>query len=221
MKVFAIVPTGRMESGEGSLGAGILARADVRCVCLAPDAQIVERLAVQEPPDLLIVDVDTPGFPALHTIRSLRKFSAYMLVPIFAVSERDWSAEAKTAGASHFLKKPIHPQEMEEAVAKFVKPVTRKAPRKGLRGPCVVSKGGVKIEGRICDVSIGGAQVTLPDKLPLGAMVRLGFALVLQKNPHIIQCNARVVREVPGGYGLAFCQLDVTARSLLQAFAKS
>ncbi len=221
MKVFAIVPSDRLEVGGGGSTAGILARSEVRCVCLKPEAELVDRLALQEPPDLLIVDTDTPGFAALHAIRSLRKFTEYMLVPIVAISERDWSAEAKAAGASLFLRKPLNPQELEDAVAKFVKPVTRKAPRKGLRGPCVVSKGGVKIEGRICDVSIGGAQVTLPDKLPIGAMVRLGFAVILQKTPHIIQCNARVVRAVPGGYGLAFCQLDVTSRSLLQAFAKT
>jgi len=201
--------------------SGILIRGDVDCTCAPPGQDFVDNLVIEGPPDLLVLDADTPDFPAMHTVRALRRLPSFMLVPIFVISDRDWSAEARVAGATHFLKKPVETRELEEAVGKYVKPVVRKAQRKGLKGPCVISKGGVKMEGRVCDVSVGGAQVSLQDKLPLGAMVRLGFALVLQRNPHVIHCNARVVREVAGGYGLAFLQMDVQSRSLLTAYLKN
>jgi CheY-like chemotaxis protein len=221
MRVIAVLPEAKNDCSVCGLGVGFLARKEIDCRCLQPDHDLVDQLVVGEPPDLVMLDADTPAFAALHAVRSLRRFSNFMLVPIFVLSERDWAKEAKAAGATAFFKKPIEVTEMEDAVAKHVRPVVRKALRRGIRGPCVVSKGGVKYEGRICDVSVNGAQVLITGKLPLGAMVHLGFAVVIQKNPHIIKCNARVVREVPGGYGLAFCALDVSSRSLLVAYSKN
>jgi CheY-like chemotaxis protein len=221
MRVIAVLPEATTDWNACGLGVGVLARKEIDCLRVPPSHGLVDQLVVGDPPDLVMLDADTPAFAALHAVRSLRRFSNFMLTPIFVVSERDWSNEAKAAGATAFFKKPIDVTEMEEAVAKHVRPVTRKAPRRGIRGPCVVSKGGVKYEGRICDVSVNGAQVSVNGQLPLGAMVHLGFAVVIQKNPHIIKCNARVVREVPGGYGLAFCALDVSSRSLLVAYSKS
>ena len=221
MEMIAVVLGDEQNCLKCGVRVGVLARGDVSCRCERPDADLVDRLAVLPAPDLLLLDADLPGFPALHAIKTLRRFTGYMLTPVFVVSERDWSAEAKAAGATAFLRKPVNELELEEAVSKYVKPAVRKAPRKGLRSPCVVTKGGLKIEGRLCDVSLSGAQVALTERLPVGSMIHLGFAVVLQKNPHIIKCNARVVREVPGGYGLAFCQLDPSSRSLLNAYAKA
>jgi CheY-like chemotaxis protein len=221
MQMIAVVSGEERDCTRCGVKAGVLARGDVACRCERPDADLVDRLAVLPAPDLLLFDADLPGFPALHAVKTLRRFTGYMLTPIFVVSERDWSAEARAAGATVFLKKPVDLVELEEAVSKFVKPAVRKAPRKGLRSPCVVTKGGLKIEGRLCDVSLSGAQVALAERLPVGSMIHLGFAVILQKSPHIIKCNARVVREVPGGYGLAFCQLDPSSRSLLNAYSKS
>lgn len=221
MKMIALVSSDERECSRCGVHVGVLARGEVSCRCERPDADAVDRLALLPAPDLLLVDADVPGFPVLHFLRTLRRFSAYMLTPIFVVSERDWSDEARAAGATVFLRKPVSEAELEEAVSKFVRPSVRKAPRKGLRSPCVVTKGGLKIEGRLCDVSLSGAQVALAERLPVGSMIHLGFAVVLQRNPHIIKCNARVVREIPGGYGLAFCQLDPSSRSLLNAYSKA
>lgn len=221
LKVFAIVSGTSVEDAAFAIGDGILARSDIRCVCIAPEAELAGRLAAMEAPDLLILDMDIPGFNALHVVRGLRNFVSYMSLPIFVVSGRDCGTEAKAAGATHFFTKPVVTAEMEYAFGKYVKSAVRKAARKRLRGLCAVSKSGVKVQGRMRDISLGGAQVATSDRLPVGAMVKLGFAVILQNDPHIIRCNARVVREVAGGYGLAFCQLDGPSRSLLQAIEKS
>ncbi len=221
IKVFAIVPGTSLEGTPFGTGGGVLARSDIRCVCISPEHELAGRLAAMEPPDLLVLDMDTPGFSALHTVRALRNFPSYTRLPIFVVSDRDHGAEAKAAGATHFLMKPIAPAEMEYALGKFVNSIVRKASRRGLRGLCAVSKSGVKVQGRMRDISLGGAQVAVSERLPMGAMVKIGFAVIIQNTPHVIQCNARVVREVPGGYGLAFCQLDVASRGLLRALEKS
>jgi DNA-binding response OmpR family regulator len=220
MRIIAVAANNPETHRACGLQAGVLARSEVRCHVKDPGPDFVDNLVIEGPPDLLLIDADTPDFPAMHTIRALRRLPSFMLAPIFVLSSRDWSAEARAAGATLFLQKPVEPHALDEAIGKHVKPVVRKAPRKGLKGPCVVSKGGVKMEGRVCDVSVSGAQVSLQGKLPIGAMVRLGFALVVQRNPHVIHCNARVVREVPGGYGLAFLQLDVQSRSMLMAYLK-
>jgi len=221
MRMVVVISASSAEAQQCGVGVGILARTDIRCERVHPEDTLVDRLVLQAAPDLLLLDADLPGFHAFQAVKALRGFQAFMLLPIFIVSGLDRAEEAKVAGATQFFKKPVDGREMEEALARHIKPVLRKAPRKGLKGPCVVSKGGLKLEGRISDVSILGAQVSVADKLPLGAMVQLGFALLMMRTPHVIRVNARVVREVPGGYGLAFSALDQQTRGLIAAYAKA
>lgn len=221
MRVVAIVSPNPEEAQKCAVGVGILSRGDIRCERIQPEAELVDQLVLREPPDLLLLDADLPEYDPFQTIRTLRRFQSFMLTPIFVCASPDGAEQARLAGATLFLRKPVPMKDMEEALARHVKPVLRKAPRKSLRGPCVVSKGGRKLEGRISDVSVLGAQVTMNDKIPLGTLVQLGFALMVQHSPHVIRVNARVVREVPGGYGLAFSALDQEARSLISAYAKT
>ncbi len=221
MRVVAVASVNPQEARAIGLGLGLLARADLRVEHVQPEETLVDRLVLQDPPDLLLLDADMARFQPFLAIKALRRFSAFMLLPIFVVSEVDRAEDARTAGATRFFRKPVQEKDLEDALARYVKPVLRKAPRKGLRGPCVVSKGGLKYEGRISDVSILGAQVVVSDRIPVGTMIQLGFALIMQKTPHVIRVNARVVREVPGGYGLAFSALDQQARGLIAAFAKA
>lgn len=221
MRIVVVVSANSAEAQQCGIGVGILARTDIRCERVHPEDTLVDRLVLQAAPDLLLLDADLPCFHAFQAVKALRGFQAFMLLPIFVVSGVDRTEEARAAGATQFFKKPVDEREMEEALARHVRPVLRKAPRKGLKGPCVVSKGGVKLEGRISDVSILGAQVSVADRLPLGAMVQLGFALLMMRTPHVIRVNARVVRQVPGGYGLAFSALDQQTRGLIAAYAKA
>ncbi len=221
MHLVAVVSNISTEAQSCGLGVGLLARTDIRCERVHPEDTLVDRIVLNPPPDLLLLDADLPGFHAFKAVKALRNFQAFMLTPIFVASGADRTEEARVAGATQFFRKPVEGKELEEALARHVKPVLRKAPRKILKGPCVVSKGGLKIEGRISDVSILGAQVSLANKLPLGAMVQLGFALLMMRTPHVIRVNARVVREIPGGYGLAFSALDQETRSLIAAYAKA
>lgn len=221
MRVLAVVSENLEEAQHCGYGVGLLARGDIVCERLHPEDTLVDRLVLREPPDLLMLDGDLSGFHALHVMRTLRKFQAYMLTPIFFFSSADRAEEARSSGATCSFRKPVAGKDLEEALLRHVKPIVRKAPRKGLKGPCVVTKGGLKLEGRITDISILGAQVVVMDKLPIGALVQLAFALILQKTPHVIRVQGRVVREVPGGYGLAFSALDQQARSLITAYAKA
>jgi CheY-like chemotaxis protein len=220
VRVLAVVSENLEEAQNSGFGVGLLARGDIACERLQPEETLVDRLVLREPPDLLMLDADLPGFHALHVMRTLRRFQAYMLTPIFLSASADLAEEGRVAGATCVFRKPVAIKDLDEALARHVKPIARKAPRKGLKGPCVVTKGGLKIEGRISDISILGAQIVVMDKLPVGALVQLAFALVLQKTPHVIRVQGRVVREVPGGYGLAFSALDQQARSLITAYAK-
>jgi CheY-like chemotaxis protein len=221
MRVVAVVSSNPEEAQRCGFGVGLLARGDIACERLQPEETLVDRLVLREPPDLLMLDADLPGFNALHMMRTLRRFQAYMLTPIFLFASAELTDDGRNSGATCVFRKPVALKDVEEALARHVKPMARKAPRKGLKGPCVVTKGGLKIEGRITDISILGAQIVVMDKLPQGALVHLAFALMLQKTPHVIRVQGRVVREVPGGYGLAFSALDQQARSLITAYAKT
>jgi CheY-like chemotaxis protein len=221
MKVLAVVSGNPEEARNCGLGLGPLAREDATCERVQPTETLVDRLVLQRIPELLVLDADLEGFQAFQTVKTLRTFSAFMLLPIFVFSSKDRSQEAQAAGATQFLAKPVQIKDLEEALARHVKPLQRKAPRKSLKGPCVVTKGGLKLEARIADVSVGGAQVEVANPIPLGAMVQVGFALMIQSVPQVVRINARVVRQVPGGYGVAFSALDQQTRSLIAAYARS
>ena len=221
MRVVAVTSGNLQDAKRCGVGTGILSRADIRVELVQPEETLVDRLVLLDPPDLLLLDADQTGYQPFLAVRTLRRFNGFMLLPIFVFSEADRSEDARAAGATQFFRKPPLEKDLEEALARYVKPILRKATRKGLKGPCVVSKGGVKFEGRISDVSVFGAQVVVSDRLPVGAMVQLGFAVVMQKVPHVIRVNARVVREVPGGYGFSFSALDQQTRSIISAYARA
>jgi CheY-like chemotaxis protein len=220
MKVIAVIPRAHAEAASCGVGQGVLARSDVEVRCVLPGPHFLDDLLVQRAPDLLLLDADLPNFGAFHAVTALRSWPSHMLTPVFVVSQRDRRQDARASGASAFLLKPVRPDLMEEAVGKYVRPLVRKAARRPLRGPCTVATDEALISGQVHDVSVTGAQVWLPNPLPRGRMVQLGFVVPRPQRPIFVRCDARVVREDRNGYGLAFRALDAESRAALAAYSQ-
>jgi CheY-like chemotaxis protein len=81
------------------------------------------RLAGDQPPDLVLMDLQLPGIDGTETLRRLRQGILADDVPVIALSalvmDQDHSA-AQRAGFDGYLNKPISARALPEQVASFL-----------------------------------------------------------------------------------------------------
>lgn len=99
---------------ETALITGILA-AEGYAIDTATDGTAVLDALRQQPPDVLLVDVDLPGQSGLEVCRRVRQNAATRLLPIILVSApdaHDERIEALEAGADDVLQRPLDVREL-------------------------------------------------------------------------------------------------------------
>jgi len=78
-------------------------------VILAADGEAALRLAAEENPDVIILDIRMPGIDGIETCRRLRATKSTSLIPVIvATALRDALMESLEAGADDFVTKPFH-----------------------------------------------------------------------------------------------------------------
>lgn len=106
-------PTIRMSVAENLERAGLGVEA-------FPDAEsALARLQGGAAPDLLITDLNMPGMDGISFIREVRTIQAMRFKPILFLtteSEQSKREEARTAGATGWLVKPVPAEELLGAV---------------------------------------------------------------------------------------------------------
>lgn len=99
----------------------LLTRTSYRLV-EAVDGEEGVQMAIQERPDLVLIDIQLPKMSGLEVTRRLRTEPATAHVPIIVITSFALSGDdqrAREAGASHYLSKPYSPRELLEAVRRF------------------------------------------------------------------------------------------------------
>jgi two-component system cell cycle response regulator DivK len=99
----------------------LLARTSYRLV-EAVDGEAGVAMAVQEPPDLVLMDVQLPKLSGLDATRALRAAPGTATVPIIVVTSFALSGDdvkAMEAGASAYLAKPYSPRELMALIRRF------------------------------------------------------------------------------------------------------
>lgn len=92
----------------------VLAKEGYRIIT-APDGPTGRQMAVEENPDLILLDIKMPGEDGFHVIRFLRDNSKTTSIPVIfltAVSEMDAKLAGFELGAVDYITKPFNPQEM-------------------------------------------------------------------------------------------------------------
>ena len=93
---------------------------------LFPDAELLlyrsgeELLLSDAEPDILLLDIQMPGYNGMETARKLRSRNRKTII-IFVTAMADYVFEAFDVGAFHYLVKPFHDEKFEEVLQNAVK----------------------------------------------------------------------------------------------------
>lgn len=82
------------------------------------------QLARQDPPRLLLLDLDLPGTSGIEVLRELRGIEGLRNVPVIfltAVVDPRVLAELRALDAQEVLQKPFRPRQLVETVARVLK----------------------------------------------------------------------------------------------------
>ena len=92
-------------------------------VVIAMDGQSGLRLAREEQPDLILMDLSIPVVDGWEATRLLKQDSVTRVIPVIALSahalEED-RARAREAGCDGYLAKPVEPRRVLAEVARFL-----------------------------------------------------------------------------------------------------
>ena len=83
------------------------------------------RVAVEQPPDLVLMDLQLPGIDGVETMRRLRQGAVADGVPVIAVTAfamADDQAKATRAGFDGYIEKPISVRGLVDRVQGFLGP---------------------------------------------------------------------------------------------------
>jgi two-component system, cell cycle response regulator DivK len=89
----------------------------------APDGEAAVAIAKEQPPDLVLMDVQLPRISGIEATRRLRGEPATADIPIIAITSFALSGDekrAKDAGASAYLAKPYSPFALLEMIRRLL-----------------------------------------------------------------------------------------------------
>jgi len=140
-------------------------------VLCAYDGVQALRLAREERPRLVVLDLMLPGLDGLQVCRALRSESDVPVIMLTARTTEDDKLIGLEVGADDYVTKPFSPREL----AARAKAVLRRTPAESLeRGPARVTHGNLDVDFRQRTIALAGRPVDLtPTEFRLlGTLVR-------------------------------------------------
>lgn len=154
----------------------ILQRADCRLV-RAEDGIGALRLAREEKPDLIYLDIEMPGINGGEVCRLLKADPERRQVPIVLVSSHGRREFAMKCGADQFLGKPVDEPTLLGTLEAFLRLQARGEKRLAVDWPITFWREGSSHAGRILDVSRSGFFVECRRPQTVGSRLAIAFPL--------------------------------------------
>ena len=197
-----------------------------RVETVADGEKALERARLERP-DLVIADLSMPKMDGIALCRALRRDPDLSRVPIILLASShapDEHARAVDAGADDVLAKPIQRPSLVASAQRFLRPEgTLGLPRVEIDAPVTIRSGPRHAEGRVRNVSRGGAFVQAD--LPLVVHSELAMEFALPGTDAQIAPTARVMWARgsasscgPAGAGVRFIALDGRAAQCLDDY---
>ncbi|HET7451147.1 MAG TPA: response regulator [Thermoanaerobaculia bacterium] len=154
----------------------ILQRADCRLV-RAEDGISALRLAREEKPDLIYLDVEMPGMGGGEVCRMLKADPERRRVPVVLVSSHGRRDTAMKCGADQFLGKPVDEPTLLATLEAFLRLQARGERRLSVDWPLTFWREGSSHSGRILDVSRSGFFGECRRPQTVGSRLAVAFPL--------------------------------------------
>ncbi len=195
------------------LEATFLSRAECRLLTASTGLEAI-RVARIEKPDLVVLDIEMPEMNGIQACRILKSDSVTSRIPVIVLSSMQMEDEARRAGASHFLRKPIDEPTFLAEVKKFLPIVERAETRVAVEAPVTLRGDGEPYEARLVNLSTTGFYVATGRRHPIGARLDVSFSLPRDPAVQPVAGEALVVwhGDDPPGFGCRFRQVSSTAR---------
>ena len=127
-------------------------------VLTATDGQEGLRLAREENPALILLDLMLPGIDGTKVCRTLREESSVPIIMLTARVEEEDRVAGLEIGADDYITKPFS---LKELIARMRAVLRRLSPDEIERGPSQLTYGDIKVDANSRQVHIGGTEVNL------------------------------------------------------------
>lgn len=194
-------------------------------VDLAASAREAFEIASARPPSVVIADMHLPDLEGTELCRRFKSepdLGAPRIVLLARAGEPADHAAAVRAGADEVLFKPLERDVLIATVRRLTEfDSPRGLPRARLERPVEISARGLRVQGRLRNVSRGGLYIDAP--LRLRKTEEIGVQFVLDDASPAVSPTAQVVWIQPGdggpdGIGLRFLEIDPATIDLLEHF---
>lgn len=100
----------------------VLERDDFSVIVMA-SAEDAIRAAAEDPPDIMLMDIQLPGMDGLEATRLLKKNPITAKIPIVAITAHAMTGDKeriRAAGCEGYISKPINTRELADTVRKYL-----------------------------------------------------------------------------------------------------
>ncbi|MES9540746.1 response regulator [Actinomadura sp. NPDC000600] len=141
--------------------ARYLARDGHDVVCVA-DGRTALRKALDEPPDLVVLDLMLPGMDGLEVCRRLRETSTVPIVMLTALGAETDRLVGLETGADDYVTKPFSPRELALRVRSVLRRARGALVPTGPSGP--LRDGGLVVDVSAHEAALGGERLALTSR---------------------------------------------------------
>ncbi len=202
----------------------ILQRADCR-LFRAEDGVSALRIAREETPDLVFLDIEMPGMNGGEVCRVIKADPLSRSIPVVLVSSRYGPEFAEKFGANQFLPKPVEEPVLLGALEKYLHLHARGEDRLAIQWPIAFWREGNSHQGRMLDISRTGFFLEASAPQSIGARLAISFSLPENKDgSRGFVGEAIVVRwenAARRGMGCRFFRTTQTGQSALERYFAS
>lgn len=92
-------------------------------VSVMADAEQAIRAAADDPPDIMLMDIQLPGMDGLEATRQLKKNPVTAKIPIVAITAHAMTGDEeriRAAGCEGYISKPIDTRELAKTLRKYL-----------------------------------------------------------------------------------------------------
>lgn len=202
----------------------ILQRADCRLL-RAEDGVAALRLAREERPDLVFLDIEMPGMSGGEVCRVIKADPRSKAIPVVLVSSHRGTELAEKCGADEFLAKPVEEPVLLGVLERYLQLHARGEDRRAVRWPIAFWREGHSHQGRMLDISRTGFFLEASPPQSIGARLAISFPLPETAGEgRTFVGEAIVVRwenSARRGMGCRFFRTTQTGKSALEGYFAS